>query len=209
MMWFSFGTNIFTFLVGVFLYYTWCRHTHQSFYNQFVILTGVSAGIAAFGHLELLPIYWQKSLLVVSRIVNVLAIYSFATHSLKHFGYYKNLWVRNAHIASGLLGLFWLLILNLNAPGSKAAFLPVIVYGLVGMVLIGMLSYCLNLKADFSSYSSVVLGVLLILVSAVIFKVIPEGTGVKPSDISHILIAIGLAVMTFGVKRNKQNEIKK
>ena len=173
------------------------------------MFTGVSAGIAAFGHLEILPIVWQKGLLVLSRIVNIIAIYSFAAHSIRYFGYDKYSWVNKANVLLFLVGLSWLLVLNYANPGSKTAFLPVIVYGAVGMVGIGMLSYIINLKEDFKNYLNVVLGVLLIIFSAVIFKLIPEVGGIKPSDISHILIAFALILMTYGVKRHDQNESKK
>ena len=208
-MWFSFATNIFTLLIGVFLYFTWCKSTNQKLYNQFVILTGVSAGIAAFGHLEIVPIVWQKGLLVLSRIVNVLAIYSFASHSIRHFGYDKYSWITKANVLLFAAGLTWLLVLNYTNPGSKSAFLPVIVYGLLGMLFIGMLSYILHLKEDFKNYLNVVLGVLLLLASAVVFKLIPEIDGIKPSDISHILITLALILMTYGIKKNEENEIKK
>jgi len=209
MIWFYFGTNFFILLTGIFLYVTWCKSTNQSIYNQFVILTAVSAGIAAFGHLEILPILWQKGLLVLSRIVNILAIYSFAAHSVRHFGYDKYSGVKKANVLLFLAGLSWLLVLNYSNPGSKPAFLPVIVYGVVGMLFIGMLSYIIHLKEDFKNYLNVVLGVLLILASAVIFKLIPEADGIKPSDVSHILIAFALILMTYGIKKNKQNESKK
>lgn len=209
MIWFGFGTNFFILLTGIFLYVTWCKSTNHSIYKQFVILTAVSAGIAAFGHLEILPILWQKGLLVLSRVVNILAIYSFASHSIIHFGYDKYSWVKKANVLLFLAGLSWLLFLNYANPGSKSAFLPVIVYGAVGMVCIGMLSYSINLKEDFKNYLNVVLGVLLIISSAVIFKLIPEVGGIKPSDISHILIAFALILMTYGVKRHDQNESKK
>ena len=209
MIWFGFGTNFFILLTGIFLYVTWCKSTNHSIYKQFVILTAVSAGIAAFGHLDILPILWQKGLLVLSRVVNILAIYSFASHSIIHFGYDKYSWVKKANVLLFLAGLSWLLFLNYANPGSKSAFLPVIVYGAVGMVCIGMLSYSINLKEDFKNYLNVVLGVLLIISSAVIFKLITEVDGIKPSDISHILIAFALILMTYGVMKNEQNESKK
>ena len=209
MIWFGFATNFFILLTGIFLYVTWCKSTNHSIYKQFVILTAVSAGIAAFGHLDILPILWQKGLLVLSRVVNILAIYSFASHSIIHFGYDKYSWVKKANVLLFLAGLSWLLFLNYANPGSKSAFLPVIVYGAVGMVCIGMLSYSINLKEDFKNYLNVVLGVLLIISSAVIFKLITEVDGIKPSDISHILIAFALILMTYGVMKNEQNESKK
>jgi preprotein translocase subunit Sss1 len=209
MIWFGFATNIFILLTGIFLYITWCKSTNQSLYNQFIILTAVSAGIAAFGHLDIIPIVWQKGLLVLSRIVNILAIYSFAAHSIRHFGYDKYSWVKKANVLLFLASLSWLLVLNYANPGSKPTFLPVIVYGAVGMVCIGMLSYIIHLKEDFKNYLNVVLGVLLIISSAVIFKLIHEVEGIKPSDISHILIAFALILMTYGVKKNERNESKK
>ncbi|MFT4598236.1 MAG: hypothetical protein ACJAR8_001441 [Bacteroidia bacterium] len=208
-MWFSFATNIFILLIGIFLYFTWCKSTNQNSYNQFVMFTGVSAGIAAFGHLEILPIVWQKGLLVLSRIVNILAIYSFAAHSIRYFGYDKYSWVKKANVLLFAAGLSWLLVLNYANPGSKSAFLPVTVYGVVGMVFIGMLTYLIHLKEDFKNSFNVVMGVLLILASAVIFKLIPEVDGIKPSDVSHILIAFALVLITYGVMKSKQNEIKK
>ena len=148
MIWFGFATNIFILLTGILLYVTWCKISSQKLYNQFVILTGVSAGIAAFGHLEILPIVWQKGLLVLSRIVNIIAIYSFASHSIRHFGYDKYSWVKKANVLLFLAGLSWLLVLNYANPGSKPAFLPVIVYGVVGMVCIGMMSYIVHEIVD-------------------------------------------------------------
>jgi hypothetical protein len=209
MIWFGFATNIFILLTGIFLYITWGKSTNQSLYNQFIILTAVSAGIAAFGHLEILPIVWQKGLLVLSRIVNILAIYSFAAHGIRHFGYDKYSGVKKANVLLFLAGLSWLLVLNYANPGSKPAFLPVIVYGAVGMVCIGMLIYIIHLKEDFKNHLKVILGVLLIISSAVIFKLIPEVDGIKPSDISHVLIAFALILMTYGVMKNQQNENKK
>ena len=117
--------------------------------------------------------------------------------------------INKANVLLFLVGLSWLLVLNYANPGSKTAFLPVIVYGVVGMVFIGMLSYLIHFKEDFKNSFNVVMGVLLILASAVIFKLIPKVDGIKPSDVSHILIAFALILMTYGVKKNKQNEIKK
>jgi hypothetical protein len=171
-------------------------------------LTSASAGVAAFGHLEIVPVVWQMGLLVLSRILNFLAIYSFASHSIRHFGYDKYSWVKKVNVLLFIAGLSWLLVLNYTNPGSKPAFLPVIVYGVLGMMFIGMLSYIINLKEDFKNYLNVVMGVLLIVVSAVIFKMIPEVDGIKPSDISHVLIIFALILITYGVKKNEGNEIK-
>jgi len=188
---------------------TWCKSTNQKLFNQFILLTSVSAGIAAFGHLEILPLVWQNSLLVLSRIINILAIYSFTSASITRFTYNEYSWVKKGNVLLFTACLSWLLVLNYINPGSKSAFLPVIVYGIVGMVFIGMLSYILNLKEDFYNYLNVVMGVLLLLVSAVVFKLIPKINGIEPSDISHVLIAFALILMTYGVKKNEENEIKK
>ena len=207
-MWFSFATNILTLITGVLLYFTWCKCTSQNTYNQFVILTALSAGVAAFGHLEILPLSVQHGLLVVSRFFNLFAIYSFASNSLEHFSSESKNWKTNANRYILVAAVIWLGYMNLIAPGEKSSFFPVIAYGIVGMVFIGSATYILNLHRDIKNYLIIVFGVLLILISAIIFKVIPEGSGVKPSDISHILIAIALVIMTYGVKQNKQHEFK-
>ena len=206
-MWFSFSTNILTLLAGVLLYLYIQGEGVNIYLRRFLLWTGISAGIAAFGHLEILPNELQKYLLVLSRILNVLSIFFFAYGSLQVFDYSKNSVIRIASIIVFGVCLVWLVYLNVQMPGAKESFIPVIIYGIIGMILIGGVSFAINLTMNLRAHGGVILGVFLIGVSAVVFKLIPETDGIKPSDISHILIAIALVFMTLGFKNLKLNEI--
>ncbi|PCJ67753.1 MAG: hypothetical protein COA58_01050 [Bacteroidetes bacterium] len=208
-MWFSFLTNILTLLLGVILYLSFKGPLINRYLGLFILWTGISSGIAAFGHLEILPINVQRYLLVLSRILNVLSIFFFAYGSLQSFGYSKNKKIRVLTNGVFALSMIWLIYWNMKLPGAKASFLPVIIYGIIGMVLIGAVSFVMNLKVNKGAHGRVLLGVLLIAVSAVVFKVIPEESGMKPSDMSHVLIALALVFMTSGFKKMKLNEIYK
>ena len=199
-MWLSFASNILILVVGVFLYLKYEEEYAQKSWGYFVLLTGLAAGVAAFGHLDILALDTRGYLLFVSRLLNILSMLGFVKGVLDHFGHTT----RGHQFANYILfsGVFiWLFYQNINYLGSKQAFIPVIVYAVIGMIVIGVPHFILALKEVKQSSFFILGGILLLTISAFIFKAIPEGSGIKPSDISHILIAFSLVSLTIGFKK--------
>jgi hypothetical protein len=69
------------------------------------------------------------------------------------------------------------------------------------MIVIGVPHFIIALKEVKQSSFFILGGILLLAISAFIFKAIPEGSGIKPSDVSHILIAFSLVSLTIGFKK--------
>lgn len=189
-MWFSFFTNVLTFSVALILCLSWKARPINRYFFLFILLTGVTAGIAAFGHLPLLHKNWQSGLLMLSRALNLMAIFSFATGALVHFQYYDRTWLKVLNPALILIAMSWLAYSNV--------FTPVMLYGVIGMLFIGVLSFILNFKSDKRTHSIIISGVGLIALSAAIFAAFKHNTDFVASDISHIIIATSLIILTFG-----------
>jgi len=199
-MWFSFASNILILVVGVFLYFKYEEEYVQKSWGYFVLLTGLAAGVAAFGHLDILALGTRGYLLFVSRLLNILSMLGFVKGVLDHFGYTNRVPQLGNYLLFG--GVFiWLFYLNINYLGSKEAFTPVIVYAVIGMLIIGAPHFILAIREVKQPSFFVLTGILLMAISAVIFKAIPEGSGIKPSDVSHILIAFSLVSLTLGFKK--------
>lgn len=197
-MWFSFFTNVFTFAVSLILCFTVARNLKSRYFYFFILLSGVASLIAAFGHLPIIDLGLQKTLLLFSRVVNLIAIYSFATGALIHFNYYNKALVRALNIGLILIALSWLIFTNV--------FTPVMIYGVIGMVLIGMMSFVLNFSQSYLPHTYVVTGVTTIAASALLFALYKNSTAFVASDISHFMIASSLVIMAFGFKKISFNE---
>ncbi|HAY88890.1 MAG TPA: hypothetical protein DCY51_05585, partial [Bacteroidetes bacterium] len=76
-MWFSFASNILILVVGVFLYFKYEEEYVQKSWGYFVLLTGLAAGVAAFGHLDILALGTRGYLLFISRLLNILSMLGF------------------------------------------------------------------------------------------------------------------------------------
>jgi Na+/melibiose symporter-like transporter len=130
---------------------------------------------------------------------------AFTKGVLDHFGYTKIVYqLLNFILFIGVLS--WLVYLNISFLGSKQAFTPVIVYAVLGMLVLGVPHFIGNLKKSKRASLYILMGILLMAISAVIFKAIPAGEGIKPSDVSHIFIALSLASLTRGFIKIKSNE---
>jgi hypothetical protein len=71
------------------------------------------------------------------------------------------------------------------------------------MLLISGFLFVKNLKQNTAAHKTILIGIGIILVSAVIFKAMPQGLGLKPSDISHVLLAQSLIVLSRGFVKLK------
>lgn len=194
-MWFSFFSNVLTFVIASGLCLTLGRSFTSRYFYTFVLLTGISSLVAAFGHLELLDLTLQKVLLFTSRVLNMIAIYSFATGAFKHFGYYDNRGLRIVNPALIVGAVLWLALTNV--------FTPVMIYGVIGMLLFGLLSFVRNYSSNKDSHLLVIVGVLFIALSALNFAVFKHHESYIAADVSHFLIAISMIFISFGFRKMK------
>ena len=190
-MWFSFSTNILILATAVVLYLTMKKVDNQKYFLWFILLTGIAAGIAAFGHLEILNLSLQKGLLFVSRILNIASIFSFTTGTFHYFKLIDNKWIKRTNNSAFLFFLCWL--------GFDNVFLPVTYYGVIGMALISLSIFIKNLKVNKLATVPVVIGIVVLIMSAFVFYVMNTPL-IRASDVSHILIAISLVIMARGFK---------
>ena len=196
-MWLSFFSNILIFVVGAAVYFIHKPKLAHDF-AWFLTTTALSALIGAFGHLEILPLQTQAILLFCSRVINLISFYFFARGSLHLFGWLDRGQIKHIHNAVLVLASLWLVYLNVLYPGTKLGFRPVMTYGIIQMLLISGFLFVKNLKQNISAHKTILNGIGIILVSAVVFNGIPPGLGLKPSDISHVLIAQSLFVLSKG-----------
>lgn len=195
-------------MVSVILCITYRKSFSSKYFFYFILLSGVTSVIAAFGHLEILAITWQKGLLLFSRLVNMVSIFCFATGALNHFNYTEKRWVRVANPGLIAVSVMWLIYTNV--------YTPVMLYGIIGMIGIGLLVFLLNFSLDKESHTPIVLGVAILACSALFFATYKHSSFdlfnyervFIASDISHILIATSLVVMTLGLKKLKVKEVK-
>lgn len=191
-MWFSFSTNILIFATAVVLYLTMHKDYKQKYFLWFILLTGIAAGVAAFGHLEILHPAWQKGLLFISRIVNIASIFSFMSGTFKYFKLIDNKWINRTNNSAFLFFICWLGIDNI--------FLPVTYYGVFGMAIISLGIFIKNLRVNLSATVPVIIGIVVIILSALVFYVVKSSLPIRAADVSHILIAISLVIMARGFK---------
>ncbi|NNJ56572.1 MAG: hypothetical protein HKP14_10580 [Bacteroidia bacterium] len=191
-MWFSFSTNILIFATALVIYLTMKDDYKQKYFLWFVLLTGIAAGVAAFGHLEVLNPTLQKVLLFISRMVNIASIFSFMTGTFHYFKLIDNKWIKRTNNSAFLFFLCWLGIDNM--------FLPVTYYGVIGMAIISLGVFVKNLKVNRLATIPVIIGICLIILSALVFYVMNNALPISPADVSHIIIAVSLVVMARGFK---------
>lgn len=198
-MWLSFFSNIVVFATALVLFYTLARGLRNRYFLYFVHLTGVSSLFAAFGHLNLLDVSLQECLLLISRLFSLASIFSFVTGTMKCFDYQSFKWLSRSNVVIIVSFTVWLIMDNI--------FLPVMYYGILGMAVVGLWAYGKNFKYHRRANGTIILGILVLVCSAVIFALFNNNAIIKPSDISHILIALSLVLMTRGFKQLDVHEI--
>ena len=201
-MWLSFYSNVLIFVVGAAVYFMHKPKLAHDF-AWFLTTTAVSALIGAFGHLEILPLQTQAILLFCSRVINLISFYYFGRGTLHHFGWLDSGQIKHGHNAILVLASVWLVYLNVLYPGTKLGFRPVMTYGIIEMLLISGFLFVKHVKQNTAAHKNILIGIGIILVSAVIFKAMPQGLGLKPSNISHVLVALSLVVLSKGFVKLK------
>ena len=199
MIWISFLSNILILGTALFLLKL---HKSQMSSNQFIwfiLLTGISSGVAAFGHLPLLEKGLANSLLFVSRILSLWSIYFFTNGSIDFARFHKNKMIR---ITNSILFLAMILVLVWNNQ-----FLPVMIYGIVGFMGIGLSAYFSDINNVSEPKYYVVRGISVLSFSALVFALFKENYHFLAINISHILVSFSLILFSRGfVGLNLQDE---
>ncbi len=198
-MWFSFSTNALIFVTAMILGMSMRKNLRNKSFLYFLFLTGITSLIAAFGHLETLPMTYQKGLLFLSRIVNLFSIFFFVSGTFTYFNYKEKKWVNTSNYGLILIFLCWLIMQNV--------FSPVMLYGIFGMAIISMSLFVLNYSRNKSANGLMILGLLILIGSAAVFSIFKTMSFIKPADVSHILVALSLVVMSQGFKKMDLYEV--
>lgn len=198
-MWFSFSTNILVFVTAVLLYAAYRKSEVSAYYHAFVLLTGFSSLMAAFGHLELVEAHIASKLLFMSRLLNFVGVFAFMSGTLQFFGYLQHTGYKGLSIAIFFGFVYWLVIYNV--------FTPVIIYSILSLLLVGVTSYLLNYKEYTAAAVRVIVGVGILVVAAVIFTLYKSDENMIAADIGHFLIATALIVLMTGFNKLTKNEI--
>lgn len=200
-MWFSFSTNILIFATAIILYFAYRKDDVPPYYTAFILLTGFSSLMAAFGHLQLVDEAVRPSILYVSRLINFVSIFAFMQGTLGFFGYYQSTLNIGVSIAILLSFVLWLSVYNV--------FTPVIIYSILGLLIVGVASYLINYKEYTAAANRVISGIAILVIAAIIFSIFKSKDNTIAADIGHFLISAALIVLMAGFNKLTKNEISK
>ena len=80
-------------------------------------------------------------------------------------------------------------------------FMPVMVYGILAMVCISLSLFLIHYRQNQMVGKFMSAGILISVLAALIFAFIKNTLFLKPSDISHVLMALSLIVLSSGIYR--------
>ena len=199
MIWITFSSNILIFLTALVLLRI---HTNRIISNQFVwfiALTGISSGVAAFGHLHLLDEQLANSLLLASRLFSLGSIYLFANGSLDFASFQNNKMIRVANLVL-FLGMIMFLVWNNQ-------FLPVLIYGIIGFIAIGLSTYFSRMDDSVHGRNNIIRGIIILSFSALVFALFKKDHYFSAVNIGHVLVSYSLILFVKGfVELNKDVE---
>lgn len=199
MIWISFSSNILILLTAFITLRIHSSHINHKEFIWFVMFTGISSGVAAFGHLPLVDERLANSLLFASRLFSLGSIYFFTSGSINFASFWNNKMIRATNvilfIISGLV-LFW-----------NNQFLPVMIYGIFGFMGIGLSVYFSDIRDASQSKYLVVRGIGMLSFSALIFVLFKENYHFWAINISHIMMSYSLILFSRGfVRLNPQDK---
>ncbi len=200
-MWFSFSTNILIFATAVILYFVYRKDDVPTYYTAFVLLTGFSSLLAAFGHLALIDEAIRPGILYVSRLLNFVSVFAFMQGTLRFFDYYQSTLNISISVAILLGFVLWLSIHNV--------FTPVIIYSILGLLIVGVASYLLNYKEYTQAANRIFSGIAILVIAAIVFSVFKSKDNTIAADIGHFLISAALVILMAGFNKLTKNEIAK
>jgi hypothetical protein len=190
MIWITFSSNILIFLTALVLLRI---HTNRIISNQFVwfiALTGISSGVAAFGHLPLLDEQLANSLLLASRLFSLGSIYLFANGSLDFASFQNNKMIRVANLVL-FLGMIMFLVWNNQ-------FLPVLIYGIIGFIAIGLSTYFSRMDDSVHGRNNIIRGIIILSFSALVFALFKKDHYFSAVNIGHVLVSYSLILFVKG-----------
>ena len=190
MIWITFSSNILIFLTALVLLRI---HTNRIISNQFVwfiALTGISSGVAAFGHLPLLDEQLANSLLLASRLFSLGSIYLFANGSLDFASFQNNKMIRVANLVL-FLGMIMFLVWNNQ-------FLQVLIYGIIGFIAIGLSTYFYRMDDSVHGRNNIIRGIIILSFSALVFALFKKDHYFSAVNIGHVLVSYSLILFVKG-----------
>ena len=196
MIWISFSSNILIVITAYILLKLKRDQIELSSFIFFIALTGLSSGVAAFGHLPILNESWTNSLIFISRIISLSSIYFFTDGSLAFASFKTNKIIRITNLIlliTMVVVLFW-----------NNVFLPVMIYGIVGFMGISLSAYLSNLEEAKKGRYIVIRGIVMLSLSALVFALFKDSYHFLAINISHILVSYSLLLFSMGfVELNK------
>ncbi len=196
MIWISFSSNILIIITAYILLKLKRDQIEFSSFIFFIALTGLSSGVAAFGHLPILNESWTNSLIFISRILSLISIYFFTDGSLAFASFKTNKIIRITNLIlliTMVVVLFW-----------NNVFLPVMIYGIVGFMGISLSAYLSNLEEAKKGRYIVMRGIGMLSLSALVFALFKDSYHFLAINISHILVSYSLLLFSMGfVELNK------
>ncbi len=197
-MWLTFLSNSIIFITAVILSRSLHRESGRTYFYWFVLLTGVGSFVAAFGHLTIIPLKLQSGLLFFSRIINIITVFCFASGIISKFYERKYSWFAISNILLAAVFFVWLCLNNV--------FLPILFYGVFGIGIISLGLLLKNYSHNKSAYMLVILGIAVLVLSSLTLSLSTDP--IIRMDLSHLLVAISLVIMTKGFKQMKYAEIE-
>ena len=196
MIWISFYSNILILITAFILLKLKRDQIEFSSFIWFIALTGLSSGVAAFGHSPILKEPWSSSLIFISRILSLCSIYFFTDGSLAFASFKTNKIIRTTNL---ILLITMVLVLFLDNE-----FLPVMIYGIVGFMGISLSAYLSNLVEAKKGRYIVMRGIVMLSLSALVFAIFKHSYHFLAINISHILVSYSLILFSMGfVELNK------
>ncbi|MDG1720862.1 MAG: hypothetical protein P8I31_06380 [Bacteroidia bacterium] len=190
MIWITFSSNILIFLTALVLLRI---HTNRIISKQFIwfiTLTGISSGVAAFGHLPILDERLANYLLLASRFFSLGSVYLFTVGSLAFSSFRNNKMIRITNVilfVTMVIVLFW-----------NNQFLPVMIYGVIGFLGIGLSAYFSRIDDSVQGRYRVIRGVVILSLSALFFALFKENYHFLAINFSHIMVSYSLVLFSRG-----------
>jgi len=193
MIWISFFTNFLILVSALFVGLKNKFLIEEKSYVLFLLLTGLSSGLAAFGHLPLISPSWSSYLLLASRVLSIISAFMFARGSLNYANFMGARLLIKINFMLLIAALIWLLAYNL--------FLPVIVYGVICLVGIGVPSLLSMDSTHNAGKNLVLIGIIGMAISAIVFTIFQRNYEFISLNLSHIIVALSLISFALGFER--------
>ena len=190
MIWITFSSNILIFLTALILLKIHTKRIISKQFIWFIAFTGISSGVAAFGHLSIIDERLANSLLLASRLFSLGSIYLFTNGSLDFANFQNNKMIRVANLVL-FLGMVMFLVWNNQ-------FLSVLIYGIIGFLGIGLSTYFSRMDNSIQGRNKIIRGIIILSFSALVFAIFKEDHYFLAVNIGHVLVSYSLIFFAKG-----------